>query len=82
MMYESCIAKSTGQMGHGVGNNVNRASAIGTDQKCQNLLIDSVNHYGISLQLGQKHVFQALPRLLALWLEFTAICEPVESGQF
>lgn len=27
----------------------------------------------MALQLGQKHVYQALPRLLAMWLEFTSL---------
>ena len=79
-MYETVIAKSTGQMGQCVDNNTNRASAVSRDEKCQKLLIESVNHYGIALQLGQKHVYQALPRLLSLWLEFTAITDPDQSG--
>ena len=79
-MYETVIAKSTGQMGQSVDNNTNRASAVSRDEKCQKLLIESVNHYGIALQLGQKHVYQALPRLLSLWLEFTAITDPDQSG--
>lgn len=60
-------------MVHGAGTSSNRASAIGSDETCQRLLLDSVNHYGIALQLGQKHVYQALPRLLQMWLEFTQI---------
>jgi hypothetical protein len=51
----------------------NRANAIRTIQECQENLIGSVKHYGLALQLGQKHVYQALPRLLALWLEFTSL---------
>jgi hypothetical protein len=27
----------------------------------------------MALQLGKKHVYQALPRLLAMWLEFTSL---------
>ena len=46
--------------------------AIGTEE-CQEHLLGSVQHYGRALQLGQKHVYQALPRLLAMWLEFTAL---------
>ena len=75
MLYESCIAKCIGQSWHGVDTTANRANAIGCNEQCQRLLIDSINHYGIALQLGQKHVYQALPRLLAMWLEFTAIRE-------
>ena len=36
-------------------------------------MLDAVHHYGMALQLGQKHVYQALPRLLAMWLEFTSL---------
>ena len=81
MLFESSIAKSTGQTGHDVDNNASRTNAIGCDEKCQKLLIDSISHYGIALQLGQKHIFQALPRLLAMWLEFTAIDNSNRSGE-
>lgn len=79
MLYESCIAKCIGQSWHGVDTTANRANAISCNEQSQRLLIDSINHYGISLQLGQKHVYQALPRLLAMWLEFTAISESKQS---
>lgn len=42
-------------------------------EECQDYLLNAVQHYGMSLQLGQKHVYQALPRLLAMWLEFTSL---------
>eukprot|EP00804_Cyclotella_cryptica_P008905 CCRYP_012021-RA/>CCRYP_012021-RA protein AED:0.02 eAED:0.02 QI:94/1/1/1/0.87/0.88/9/625/3358 len=80
MLHESFIAKCIGQSWHGVDTNANRANAIGSNEQCQRLLIDSVNHYGVALQLGQKHVYQALPRLLAMWLEFTAITESKQSN--
>lgn len=51
-----------------------RAAAIETIEKSQEYLLSSVQHYGMALQLGQKHVYQALPRLLAMWLEFTSLC--------
>ena len=38
-------------------------------------MLGAVEHYGMALQLGQKHVYQALPRLLAMWLEFTSLEE-------
>lgn len=50
-----------------------RASAIRNIQECQDNLLSSVQHYGMALQLGKKHVYQALPRLLAIWLEFTSL---------
>jgi len=51
----------------------NRANAMRSIQECQEHLLGSVQHYGMALQLGQKHVYQALPRLLAMWLEFTSL---------
>ena len=48
-----------------------RAKAIGKSEVCQEYLIGSIQHYAMALQLGQKHVYQALPRMLAMWLEFT-----------
>lgn len=57
----------------GTENDANRIAAIYEDEPCQKYLRDSVSHYGISLQLGQKHVYQALPRLIAMWLEFTSV---------
>ena len=42
-------------------------------EEYQDYLLNAVQHYGMSLQLGQKHVYQALPRLLAMWLEFTSL---------
>jgi hypothetical protein len=50
-----------------------RAEAIRSIQECQECLLGSIQHYGMALKLGQKHVYQALPRLLAMWLEFTAL---------
>jgi serine/threonine-protein kinase ATR len=44
-----------------------------TIHECQKHLLGAVQHYGTALQLGQKHVYQALPRLLAMWLEFTSL---------
>jgi serine/threonine-protein kinase ATR len=46
---------------------------IGKNFVCQNLIIDAMKQYGYALTLSQKHVFQALPRLLTLWFEFTEI---------
>lgn len=58
-----------------------RGEAIRSVQECQECVMGSIEHYGMALQLGQKHVFQALPRLLALWLEFTALEGKDEAGQ-
>jgi hypothetical protein len=46
-------------------------------------LIDSVKHYGVALTLGEKHVYQALPRMLAMWLEFTSqTCNAENQGLY
>jgi len=36
-------------------------------------LIQAIDHYGAALNLGVKHLFQSLPRLLTMWLEFTSL---------
>jgi hypothetical protein len=73
-LFESRIsAKCSERSRHGLESNANRVGCICSDDICQGYLLDAVNHYGLALQLGQKHVYQALPRLLAMWLEFTAI---------
>jgi len=43
------------------------------DKACQRYLQLAIHHYAVSLQLEVKHVYQALPRLLSLWFDFTAI---------
>ena len=43
-----------------------------SNRLCYEYLVESIKHYGQALTLGEKHVYQALPRMLALWLEFTS----------
>ena len=31
-----------------------------------------LKHYGLSLQFGNKFIYQSMPRLLTLWLDFGA----------
>ena len=47
-------------------------STVSSNKVRHEYLIDSIKHYGMALTLGEKHVYQALPRMLALWLEFTS----------
>ncbi len=54
----------------GVDNNI--GSTIVSNKLRHEYLIDSVKHYGEALTLGEKHIYQALPRMLAMWLEFTS----------
>jgi len=50
-----------------------RAKIVKEDKSCQRYTLDAIREYGEALRLSQKHIFQALPRLLTLWFDFTAI---------
>ena len=50
-----------------------RDSMLRADHNCQRYLLQSMQEYGYALQLGNKHLFQALPRLLMLWFDFVSI---------
>ena len=50
-----------------------RENIIARDQQCQRHILLSMQNYRIALSLQSKHVYQALPRLLSLWCELTAI---------
>ena len=56
----------------GAENGNDGTSTISSNRLRREYLIDSVKHYGMALTLGEKHVYQALPRMLAMWLEFTS----------
>jgi serine/threonine-protein kinase ATR len=43
------------------------------DKVCQRYILLAIKHYGEAVKLGMKHVFQALPRLLSLWFDFTSL---------
>lgn len=58
---------------HGVDEDLVRTSVIYLDAVCQGYILSSMRHYAISLRLDSKHVYQALPRLLSLWFDFTSI---------
>ena len=47
-------------------------SSVDSDDRMEHL-IQAINHYGAALNLGVKHLFQSLPRLLTMWLEFTSL---------
>jgi len=81
-MFESRASAFKGRSADAVSKiQERRAEAIRSVQECQECLLGSIQHYGIALQLGQKHVYQALPRLLAMWLEFTALEGKDVTGQ-
>ena len=50
-----------------------KANIISKDAICQKYILNAMMQYGEALTLSQKHIFQALPRLLTLWFEFTEI---------
>lgn len=50
-----------------------RAVIILRDTTSQNYILLAIEHYTIALRLSPNHVYQALPRLLSLWFDFTAI---------
>ena len=50
-----------------------RSAAIQKDQSSQKYILEALKEYAEALRLGLKHVFQALPRFLTLWFEFTGI---------
>jgi len=47
-------------------------SSVDSDDRVEHL-IQAIDHYGAALNLGVKHLFQSLPRLLTMWLEFTSL---------
>ena len=52
------------------------------DVSCHNYLKLAIDHYGLALYHGDKHLNQALPRKLTLFFEFTALpvdYEPIKS---
>lgn len=48
-------------------------SAVALDKEAQRYILVAMNHYVEALSLGMKHVYQALPRLLSMWFEFTTV---------
>jgi hypothetical protein len=66
----------------GVENDKDGTIAIASNKLRHEYLIDSIKHYGVALTLGEKHVFQALPRMLAMWLEFTSQTDSADDGWY
>lgn len=53
------------------------------DRACQDNIVLAIKHYATALTMSKKHVhvFNALPRLLTLWCDFTAISPPEEASE-
>eukprot|EP00977_Amphora_coffeiformis_P015047 scaffold4341_cov161-Amphora_coffeaeformis.AAC.1 len=57
-----------------------RQTCLEQDRACQKYLLQAVKHFVKALVLDLKHLFQALPRLLSLWFEFSALSMDGASG--
>jgi len=49
-----------------------RLDAIARDEVCHAYILEAMTEYGKALQLSQKHLYQAMPRLLSIWFEFSS----------
>ena len=65
--------KVPGMLGLGSDEDQVRSNIICVDEPSQKYILAAVRHYAEALTLDSKHVYQALPRLLSLWFEFTSI---------
>ena len=50
-----------------------RQYALSEDMNCQNYLLMAMEQYLEALKVNDKHVYQALPRVLSLWFEYTSV---------
>lgn len=50
-----------------------RQYALSEDMNCQNYLLMAMEQYLDALKFSDMHVYQALPRVLSLWFEYTSI---------
>jgi hypothetical protein len=57
----------------GTDDELQRSHTIARDKTSMMFIGLSVKHYAESVILDVKRVYQALPRLLSLWFEFTAV---------
>lgn len=67
------INRSTGTQHLGVDEDTLRAKVLCDDTSCQRYVLLAMEQYIEALKLDTKHLYQALPRLLSLWFEFTAV---------
>ena len=69
--------RSSGQIS-GTNDERVRNLTIARDKACIRYVVLAVTHFAEALVLDVKHVYQALPRLLSLWFDFTSI--KIKSG--
>lgn len=70
---ESRISFVATQRGGNSDDETARAKIIIGEKSCHKYIMEAIKEYMEALTLGQKHVFQALPRMLTLWFDFNAI---------
>lgn len=58
-----------------------RCHTISRDRTLMRYVVLAVMHYAETVVLDVKHVYQALPRLLSLWFDFTAIKDDVTADR-
>ena len=49
---------------------------------CSDFIPFVLKHYGQSLQFGNKFIYQSMPRLLTIWLDFGATVSDQGNGKF
>lgn len=58
-----------------------KSRATSHDKASQKYVLLAMKHLSLALSFDIKHVYQALPRLLSLWFDFTSIKEDVHDSQ-
>jgi hypothetical protein len=75
-MIESRIAglqRRSPELYAGADEQMSRNRCLALDKTSQRHILLAVKHYAEALSIDAKHVYQALPRLLSLWFDFTAV---------
>jgi serine/threonine-protein kinase ATR len=72
--------RQTGQL-PGLDEDDLRSRTIGADEACQRNVLRIMEHYTQTLCLNSIHVYNALPRLLSLWFDFTSIQSSIEDRE-
>jgi serine/threonine-protein kinase ATR len=67
------IQRRTPERYHGLDEEKMRSQCLGDDKVCHQNILLAIQHYVEALKLDTKNVYHALPRLLSLWFDFTAI---------
>ena len=56
-----------------VDDDLMRQWALAVDPKCRGYLLDAMRSYLNTLCYGDKHLLQAMPRLLTIWFDLTSV---------